>query len=118
MDGQRHPRGRHILKGGTKVRRWLPHFTDSKQYQGVWTYNGFATQNPSSPTGTGDAFADFMLGYPRQVQRALSALTAEGVSKRNIGTSASVSDGAVINCLDRMKNCSWRVAQFPTIAIL
>ena len=42
-------RGRHILKAGTKIRRWLPHFTDSKQYQGVWAYNGFATQNPASP---------------------------------------------------------------------
>ena len=71
-------RGRHILKGGTKIRRWLPHFTDSKQYQGVWTYNGFATQNAASPGGTGDAFADFMLGYPRQVQRAFPADTFGG----------------------------------------
>ena len=73
-------RGRHILKAGTKIRRWLPHFTDSKQYQGVWTYNGFATQNPASPGGTGDAFADFMLGYPRQVQRAFPADTFGGQS--------------------------------------
>ena len=79
-DNVTHIRGRHILKGGTKIRRWLPHFTDSKQYQGVWTYNGFATQNPASPTGTGDAFADFMLGYPRQVQRAFPADTFGGQS--------------------------------------
>jgi hypothetical protein len=71
-------RGRNIFKAGTKIRRWMPHFTDSKQYQGVWTYNGFATQNPASPAGTGDAFADFMLGLPRQVQRAFPADTFGG----------------------------------------
>ena len=71
-------RGSHIFKAGTKVRRWLPHFTDSKQYQGVWAFNGFATQNPASPTGTGDAFADFMLGLPRQVTRAFPADTFGG----------------------------------------
>ena len=43
-------KGSHIFKAGTKVRRWLPHFTDSKQYQGVWAFNGFATQNPASPS--------------------------------------------------------------------
>ncbi len=73
-------RGRHILKAGTKIRRWLPHFTDSKQYQGVWAYNGFATQNPASPGGTGDAFADFMLGMPRQVTRSFPADTFGGQS--------------------------------------
>ena len=61
-----------------KIRRWLPHFTDSKQYQGVWAFNGFATQNPASPTGTGDAFADFMLGMPRQVTRSFPADTFGG----------------------------------------
>ena len=71
-------RGSHIFKAGTKVRRWLPYFTDSKQYQGVWAFNGFATQNPASPTGTGDAFADFMLGLPRQVTRAFPADTFGG----------------------------------------
>jgi Carboxypeptidase regulatory-like domain/TonB dependent receptor len=71
-------RGSHIFKAGTKVRRWLPYFTDSKQYQGVWAFNGFATQNAASPTGTGDAFADFMLGLPRQVTRAFPADTFGG----------------------------------------
>ena len=79
-DNITHIRGRHILKAGTKIRRWLPHFTDSKQYQGIWAYNGFATQNPASPTGTGDAFADFMLGMPRQVTRAFPADTFGGQS--------------------------------------
>jgi len=77
-DNITHIRGRHILKAGTKIRRWLPHFTDSKQYQGIWAFNGFATQNPASPTGTGDAFADFMLGMPRQVTRSFPADTFGG----------------------------------------
>ena len=60
--------GRHILKFGGKFRRWVPLFTDSKQYAGQWSFDGSITQNPASPAGTGDAFADFLLGYPRQVR--------------------------------------------------
>ena len=66
-------KGRSIVKFGTKIRRWQPLFTDSKQYQGLWTFNGFATQNSASPARTGDAIADYVLGLPRQVQRAFPA---------------------------------------------
>ncbi len=70
--------GRHIVKFGGKFRRWVPLFTDSKQYAGQWNFDGSITQNPSSPAGTGDAFADFLLGYPRQVTRAFPADTFGG----------------------------------------
>jgi len=70
--------GRHILKIGGKFRRWVPLFTDSKQYAGQWTFDGSITQNPTSPAGTGDAFADFLLGYPRQVTRAFPGDTFGG----------------------------------------
>jgi hypothetical protein len=70
--------GRHILKIGGKFRRWVPLFTDSKQYAGQWTFDGSITQNPASPAGTGDAFADFLLGYPRQVTRAFPGDTFGG----------------------------------------
>jgi hypothetical protein len=70
--------GRHIVKLGGKFRRWVPLFTDSKQFQGQWSFNGAITQNGASPAGTGDAFADFMLGYPRQVTRAFPANTFGG----------------------------------------
>jgi hypothetical protein len=70
--------GRHILKFGGKFRRWIPLFTDSKQYAGQWSFDGSITQNPASPAGTGDAFADFLLGYPRQVTRAFPADTFGG----------------------------------------
>jgi hypothetical protein len=56
--------GRHIVKMGGKFRRWAPLFTDSKQYVGQWNYDGSIS---------GDAFADFMLGYPRSVTRAFPA---------------------------------------------
>jgi carboxypeptidase family protein len=62
-------KGRNIYKFGTKLRRWVPLFTDSKQYQGQWTFNGSIS---------GEAFADFMLGYPRQVTRAFPADTFGG----------------------------------------
>jgi hypothetical protein len=52
-DNVTHIRGRNIFKAGTKIRRWMPHFTDSKQYQGVWAFNGFATRTPASPRGPG-----------------------------------------------------------------
>jgi hypothetical protein len=70
--------GRHILKFGGKFRRWVPLFTDSKQYAGQWSFDGSITQNPASPAGTGDAFADFLLGYPRQVTRAFPGDTFGG----------------------------------------
>ena len=56
--------GRHIVKMGGKFRRWVPLFTDSKQYAGQWNYDGSIS---------GEAFADFMLGYPRSVTRAFPA---------------------------------------------
>lgn len=62
-------KGRNIYKFGTKIRRWVPLFTDSKQYQGQWTFNGSIS---------GEAFADFMLGYPRQVTRAFPTDTFGG----------------------------------------
>ena len=58
-------KGRHIVKFGGKYRRWMPLFTDSKQYAGQWNYDGSLTQNAARTAGTGDAFADFLLGYPR-----------------------------------------------------
>jgi hypothetical protein len=36
-------KGRNIYKFGTKIRRWVPLFTDSKQYQGQWNFNASIT---------------------------------------------------------------------------
>ena len=66
-------KGKHIVKGGVQVRHWLPLFTDSGTYEGQWTFNGSMTQNPASTAGTGDAFADYMLGVPYSVGRSYPA---------------------------------------------
>ena len=56
--------GRHSIKVGTLIRyyQWLGY--DSEQFAGVFTFNG---------SETGDAYADFLLGFPYSVQRAYPA---------------------------------------------
>ena len=66
-------KGRHIAKFGMQFRHWVPLFTDSGVYEGQWTFNGSITQNPAKPSGTGDAFADFVLGIPFSVGRNFPA---------------------------------------------
>jgi hypothetical protein len=71
-------KGRHILKFGTNFRHWVPLFTDSGVYEGQWTFNGSETQNTAKPAGTGDAYADFVLGIPFSVGRNFAADTFGG----------------------------------------
>jgi hypothetical protein len=66
-------KGAQILKFGADIRNWKPLFTDSSNYQGQWTFSGINTQNPARVTGSGDAFADWMLGYPASSARAYPA---------------------------------------------
>ena len=66
-------KGRHIFKTGARIRHWVPLFTDSGVYEGQWTFNGTETQNPAKPAGTGDGFADFLLGIPFSVGRNFPA---------------------------------------------
>jgi hypothetical protein len=66
-------KGRHIFKYGGQIRRWVPLFTDSGVYEGQWTFNGSITQNAAKPAGTGDAYADFLLGIPFSVGRNFAA---------------------------------------------
>ncbi len=56
--------GRHSIKFGTLIRyyQWLGY--DSEQFAGIFTFNG---------SETGNAYADFLLGYPYSVQRAYPA---------------------------------------------
>jgi hypothetical protein len=73
-------KGTHSIKFGTLIRyyQWLGY--DSEQFAGLFTFSGAATNNPSAsdangnpvPTG-GDAYADFLLGFPASVQRAYPA---------------------------------------------
>jgi hypothetical protein len=73
-------KGRQSLKFGTLIRyyQWLGY--DSQQFDGQFSFNGNSTSDPGGvnaggaavPIG-GDAFADFLLGYPSSVQRAYPA---------------------------------------------
>jgi hypothetical protein len=62
-------KGRHFLKFGTRITRRSAELIDSRTSDGSFTYSGIMTQNPASSTGTGDAFADWMLGYPASASR-------------------------------------------------
>ncbi|RZU40724.1 TonB-dependent receptor [Edaphobacter modestus] len=60
-------KGRHAIKFGVLFRyyQWLGY--DSGNSSGGFTFNGNATGNNSS---SGDAYADFLLGYPSAVARS------------------------------------------------
>lgn len=66
-------KGPQSLKFGVLFRyyQWIGY--DSSNYAGIFNFTGAETQNPTpttaNPTG-GDAFADFLLGYPASVARA------------------------------------------------
>lgn len=71
-------KGSHVFKFGTKIRYYSWLGTDSKAYMGLWNFNGQNTENPASPTGTGDSFADWMLGLPSSAQRSFPSDTFGG----------------------------------------
>lgn len=45
---------------------------------GLWTFNGQNTENPGSPAGTGDSFADWFLGLPSSASRSYPSDTFGG----------------------------------------
>ncbi len=63
-------KGRHAIKFGVLFRyyQWLGY--DSGNFGGGFTFNGNATGNN---TASGDAYADFLLGYPSSVVRSYPA---------------------------------------------
>ncbi|HEV2416930.1 MAG TPA: TonB-dependent receptor [Terriglobia bacterium] len=63
-------KGKHTLKFGGRVYYRKILFTDSRNQNGVFSYTGVMSQNPASSSGTGDAFADWLLGYPANVGRS------------------------------------------------
>ena len=71
-------KGKHVIKVGGKMRHYQWLGTDSKSYMGTWTFNGQNTENPSSPTRTGDAFADWALGLPGNGGRGFPSDTFGG----------------------------------------
>jgi len=63
-------KGRHILKVGGRMYRRFILFTDARTQNGSFGFTGVMTQNPGSPAGTGDAFGDFLLGFPANSGRS------------------------------------------------
>ena len=72
--------GKHVVKFGTRIRHYQWLGTDSKTYAGLWTFNGQNTENPASPARTGDAFADWALGFPSSGNRGYPSDTFGGDS--------------------------------------
>jgi len=62
-------KGRHVFKFGTRISRHSTELIDSRTSDGSFSFDGVMTQNPASSAGTGDAFADWLLGYPSSASR-------------------------------------------------
>ena len=58
------------MKFGGRIYRRNILFTDARDHNGTYGFTGVMTQNPASSTGTGDGFADFLLGYPANSTRS------------------------------------------------
>jgi len=56
--------GRHSFKMGFDHRRTQFNLGQGSSPRGSFTYNGVFTQNPAGRPGTGNPFADFLLGIP------------------------------------------------------
>lgn len=63
--------GRHTWKVGYQFTHFTMAYLQSLFVRGNFIFNGQYTQDPSNPGVTGDAFADFLLGFPAQTQRAI-----------------------------------------------
>jgi len=72
-------KGKQILTFGTRITRRSIEFTDTRDHDGSFSYTGVMTQNPASSSGTGDAFADWMLGYPASAIRGNPATWWGGI---------------------------------------
>ena len=71
-------KSRHVIKAGGKFRYYSWLGTDSKTYMGSWAFNGQNTENPASAARTGDAFADWALGFPGTGNRGYPSDTFGG----------------------------------------
>jgi hypothetical protein len=73
--------GRHSLKMGFDHRRTEFNLGQGSSPRGSFSYSGVFSQNPASRTGTGNAFVDFLLGYPDSA--SIGTNVRAGVRVRN-----------------------------------
>jgi hypothetical protein len=64
-------KGRHTWKTGFQYSHFTMAYLQSLFVRGNYIFNGMYTQDPSNPGNTGDPFADFLLGFPAQTNRAV-----------------------------------------------
>jgi hypothetical protein len=62
-------RGKHILKFGVEIYHRSTLLTDTRTGDGSFSFTGVMTQNQPT-SGTGNAFADFLLGWPASSSRS------------------------------------------------
>ena len=68
--------GRHTWKAGFQFTHFTMAYLQSQFARGNFIFNGAYTQDPANPGTTGDAFADFLLGFPNQTQRSVGSAQA------------------------------------------
>jgi hypothetical protein len=68
--------GRHTWKAGFQFTHFTMAYLQSQFARGNFIFNGAYTQDPANPDTTGDAFADFLLGFPNQTQRSVGSAQA------------------------------------------
>jgi hypothetical protein len=78
-------RGAHTWKLGAQWTRFRMNYLQSRLSRGQYIFTGAFTNNPVSPEGTGDAFADFLLGYPQFTNRNTGSSQADLVQHSYAG---------------------------------
>ena len=68
--------GRHTWKAGFQFTHFTMAYLQSQFARGNFIFNGAYTQDPANPNTTGDAFGDFLLGFPNQTQREVGSAQA------------------------------------------
>jgi hypothetical protein len=92
--------GRHTWKAGFDFTHFTMGYEECLFARGNFIFNGTYTSDPNNPNTTGDAFADFLLGYPAETQRNVG--NAQAYLRQNT-YSAYIQD-------------DWRIAQRVTIS--
>lgn len=62
--------GKQTWKFGAQLSHQAHAFLNGNGSQGIFNFDGRYSQNPLSPGNSGNAVADYLLGYPNSVQRA------------------------------------------------
>lgn len=68
--------GRHTWKAGFQWTHFTMAYLQSEFVRGQFTFNGTLTEDLANPNTTGDAFADFLLGFPEETQRQVGTAQA------------------------------------------